>query len=335
LPLAAVLIVTVFLVWQRHTRWGRPLLFAWAFFGIALLPVLGFVDVGFMQFSLVADHYQYTAIIGVLALLAAAFSYWHAKKQSFKRPIAIVSAALIGVALIAIARKQTSLYVDDFTLFQATLQNNPNSSLVHNNFGLVLYKRGKTQDALSHYQQSLKLNPSNPEANTNLGVVLMNDLDRPQDAISYFEMALQIRPEYAEAHSDLGSALAKTGHLEQAIAEFQQALQRKPNQPAIHFNLANTMVKAGQTQKAIEHYQRALELQPGLVEARANLAMAYAKTQRPAEALRTAQEALDSARSQGQLAAAQRLENWLKNYRTQQAAPSAVPPENGPIKPDH
>src|SRR5262245_7464980 len=72
LPLAATLIVTTLLIWQRRTRFGHPLLFAWAFFCIALLPVMGFTDVGFMKYSLVADHYQHIALIAVVALAAAA-----------------------------------------------------------------------------------------------------------------------------------------------------------------------------------------------------------------------------------------------------------------------
>ena len=36
LPSFGVLVVTAGLGWQRHTAWGRPLLFAWAFFCISI-----------------------------------------------------------------------------------------------------------------------------------------------------------------------------------------------------------------------------------------------------------------------------------------------------------
>ena len=78
--------------WRRHwplqrcfgctERLGRPFLFAWGFFCVALVPVAGFTDVGFMRFSLVADHYQHIAIIGVIALAAAGWSIWHKRTEA-------------------------------------------------------------------------------------------------------------------------------------------------------------------------------------------------------------------------------------------------------------
>ncbi len=60
-------------------------MFAWGFFCVALAPVLGFVDVGFMQYSLVADHYQHIAIIGVIALASAGFVAWRKRTQGLVR----------------------------------------------------------------------------------------------------------------------------------------------------------------------------------------------------------------------------------------------------------
>ena len=104
LPLVAAIIVSAML-WKRRTspqkRWVRAIGFAWMFFCVALLPVLGFVDVGFMRFSLVADHYQHLAIIAVTALAAAGWSVWHFKTRGLPRCLANGAAiATLGVLVV-------------------------------------------------------------------------------------------------------------------------------------------------------------------------------------------------------------------------------------------
>ncbi len=51
LPLAAALAVTAVL-WRYRKSWSRPLLFAWGFFCVVLVPVMGFTDVYFMRYAL-------------------------------------------------------------------------------------------------------------------------------------------------------------------------------------------------------------------------------------------------------------------------------------------
>jgi hypothetical protein len=57
LPLSGAAAATVVLLWQRHRPAVRVVLCGWAFFLLALVPVMGLTDVYFMS-TLVADHYQ-------------------------------------------------------------------------------------------------------------------------------------------------------------------------------------------------------------------------------------------------------------------------------------
>src|SRR5262249_13389134 len=41
LPLVAACVITLSLIWHRRDRYARSILFAWGFFWVALLPVLG------------------------------------------------------------------------------------------------------------------------------------------------------------------------------------------------------------------------------------------------------------------------------------------------------
>src|SRR5271165_3859181 len=70
LPLLAV-IITLSILWLKRERWSRAYLFAFAYFIVALLPVLGLIDNHIFRLSLVFDHFQYLGSIGPLALAGA------------------------------------------------------------------------------------------------------------------------------------------------------------------------------------------------------------------------------------------------------------------------
>ena len=59
------------LFWWKRQTWGRPLLFGLGYFAVTLFPVLGFFDISFFVNSLVADHWQYYSIVGVIAMAVA------------------------------------------------------------------------------------------------------------------------------------------------------------------------------------------------------------------------------------------------------------------------
>ncbi len=81
IPLAAIVIVSFALLRNRASSWSRRVLGAWAYFGVALLPVAGLVDAYFMKFSLVADHYEQLALIGVVALAGCVWQIAQARTE--------------------------------------------------------------------------------------------------------------------------------------------------------------------------------------------------------------------------------------------------------------
>ena len=61
----------LFILWRNRNGWMRPMFFAFAYFVVSLFPVLGFFNVFYFRYSLVADHFQYLASMGPLVLAAA------------------------------------------------------------------------------------------------------------------------------------------------------------------------------------------------------------------------------------------------------------------------
>jgi protein O-mannosyl-transferase len=290
LPLLAAIIVTAVL-WLYRKTWSRPLLFAWGFFCVALLPVLGLTDVYFMKYSLVADHYEYTAIIGVIALLAAGWNSWQKQTKAANRWAAICVLVIATVALGSLTWQQSKLYSSPMTLYQATLEKNPECWMAHNNLGIILEELGNSQEANYHYNQSVLLNPKNAEAYNNLGFILLKS-DQWSEAIAQFEQALRCKQNFAEAHNNLGKALVNIGRLPEAIEHYEQALRLKPSYAEAQNNLGEAMARIGRPEEAIKYYERALALKPDLPETQYNLGVILLQMGRTQEAINYFEQSL-------------------------------------------
>jgi protein O-mannosyl-transferase len=291
LPLLAAVAVAAMLMWKRNTYWGHALLFGWGLFCVALLPVLGFADVYFMKYSLVADHYQYIAVIGIVALAAALWENWRVRASRPIRALAPIVAATVAGAFVLQAWRQSATYSDGITLYQTTLARNPSCWMAHNNLGLELDRLGQIHDAIEQYEQTVLLNPNDAEAHNNLGGSLLQT-GQSQEAIEHFQEALRIKPNYAVAHNNLGVALARLGQPQGAIEHFQEALRFKPDYAEAHYNLGVALSQIGQPQEAIEHFQEALRIKPDYAEAHNNLAVALVNIDRPQEAIEHYQQAI-------------------------------------------
>ena len=313
LPLLAVFIVTAAL-WLYRKSWSRPFLFAWGFFCVALAPVMGFMDVGFMKHSLVADHYQHIALIGVIALVSAGWNVWleHAR-DGWHWAATIVIIVSVGV-LAFLTWRQSGLYRDAITLYEATLEKNPGCWMAHNNLGIELAHAGRLREAVEHYTQALRLKPDNSETHNNLGNTLIKIGRRPE-AIEHYKEALRIKPNIVDAYNNLGNAFKELGQYQQAIDHYEKALRLNPNYLEAHYNLGLALAETGRPEEAIEHYRQALRLGPNIITIWTNMALAYANMRQSAEAIAAARKALELARSQGQAAQAKQIEDWLNSYQ--------------------
>jgi tetratricopeptide (TPR) repeat protein len=255
--------------------------FAWGYFLVMLLPVMGFTDVGFMKFSLVADHYQHLALIGIAAFAAAALATWIRGSPGVWRPFSYGACVAIVGLLGTLTFLQNEVYADAQMLYTTTLELNPESSLAHNNLAILLSKNPSgIPEAIEHFERALKIDPEMSEAHYNLAMLLASMPDRRAEAISHCEAALRINPRFALAHVALGNLLAsEPGRRSEAVQEYEEALRLRPDLAEAHYDLANALASMpGRLPDAIEHYQKAVEINPNDENAENNLANALAMT---------------------------------------------------------
>jgi len=276
---------------------GRSIEVAALFFVVMLSPLLGFIMLYTFRYSFVADHYQYVASIGPIALAAAGITGvfgWLKKSSPFLKP-AFCGALLLTLGVLT--WRQCGMYVDSETLWRTTLERNPGSFLADNNLGYLLLQEGQTNQVIALGQRSLQIEPDNPQAYNNLGNALLK-MDQVDKAIGFFQAALQADPTVAEYYYNLATALLRAGKTDAAIANFQRALEikpaRDPRAAEFHYNLAAALLRAGKTDAAITHFQAALEINPDYDEARNNLAITLLKIGRANAAIVQFQKALET-----------------------------------------
>ena len=254
-------------LWWKRDSWRRPLLFGLGYFVVMLVPVLGFVDQSFYLYALVADHWQYYSIVGVIALAVAAGCQVCQRLGKASQLWGAAASVTVLLVLGAGTWKRSGVYANSETLWRDNVAKNPKAWVAHNNLGVALRRDGRVLEAIDQYEQAVQIKPDYAEAYNNLGVALWQE-GRVPEATSRYERALRIKPDYAEAHNNLGGALEQAGNASEAVAQYQQAIQLQPNYLAAHYNLGRALERAGQTNGAIEQYEQALRINPDFSAAR-------------------------------------------------------------------
>jgi len=276
-PLLAAVALTVIL-WRYRAEFTRPALFAWGYFCLALVPVLGFTDVQFMQYSLVADHYEQLALIGAVAFVCSASSLL-LPPFYFRR----IVASLVVFILAVLTWRQCGIYRNAETLYRATLDRNPDTWLAQSNLGSILYRSGRVQESIAHYEAALRLKPDLFEAQNDLGLAL-TATGRLPEALEHFAQAIQLHPDNAAVFYNAGTALAGMGRLPEAVGCYERAIQLKPQFAEAHQDLGAALTQLGRLTEAVQQFEEAIRLRPGYFEAHANLGTVLAQLGRTAEA---------------------------------------------------
>jgi tetratricopeptide (TPR) repeat protein len=270
---------------------GRGVEVTVLFYVATLSPVLGFIMLYTFYFSFVADHYQYVASIGPIALAAAGISNGLGRFKQRSRSLKPVCCGVLLLTLGVLTWRQCGMYADLETLWRITIARNPNSFLAHNNLGSVYFRNGRINEAIEQYQKALEIYPRYVMALNNLGNALFR-AERMDEAIEQYQKALAIQPDDADAHDDLGNFLLEKGQVDEAIDQYQKALAIRPDDADAHDGLGNALLEKGQVDEAIIHFQKALAIQPDSAEYHNNFGNALLRKGMLDEAIHCYQKAV-------------------------------------------
>ncbi|MCP4899272.1 MAG: tetratricopeptide repeat protein, partial [bacterium] len=257
---AGVTAVLLTLLGLRN-RLGRGPLVAVLFFIGTLFPALGFFDVYPMRYSFVADHFQYLASIGIIALVIGGAARLLSQAPRRLRSSGVVLAVVLLLNLALLTWRQISIYEGLETLWLDTLSKNPTCWMAHVNLGVYYQSNGRPDDAARNFESALEIQPAHAKAANNLGCVLATQSNF-DGAILSFRNALALDPEFTLAHYNLADALASIGDFRGSQQHYLQAAELDPSFASAHFKLGLIAYQEGRFNEAAARFRRTLELEP-------------------------------------------------------------------------
>lgn len=195
----------------------RPyLVFGWFWYLITLLPVIGFIRVGGQA---LADRYTYIPLVGLFIILV-----WGGGEIAGRwrngLPVTVVTAIVVAI-LSVLTVKQVRYWQSSYSLYAHALAVVERNWLAHNNMGILLSQHNRNDEAIVHFQESVRLNPMGIEGIRNLGNSYQM-AGRYAEAIEAYRQAIRIHPDDVEGHVRLGYAYLFTGNIDLAYQEHVQ-----------------------------------------------------------------------------------------------------------------
>ena len=276
-------------LWLLRERIGRGPLAGALYFALTLGPVLGFVDYGYMQFSFVADRFQYLAGIGVLAVLLGAAAHalgrlpawapavagergaagmrevapWRRAAETWVRYGAWGVAAVVVVLLGSLTWRQAGIYRDEVALFSHIVALNPEARDAHLNLGNALLEADRTEEGLAASRIAVEQRPESADAHSNLGLALSN-LERFTEAEESLRRALDLDPRHKSALQNTAELLRKQEQYEAAVEAYQTVLERDRRYALAYAGMGDALFNLQRYEEALAALTQAIVLQPRL-----------------------------------------------------------------------
>ena len=142
--------------------------------------------------------------------------------------------------------------------------------LCYYNIGNSLYARGMYDQAIDCWRQTLRLDPSHPQANARIaeGHWAKGELGL---ALKYFRREVEIDPNDVETLVDMGELLTEMGRHDEADGEFRRAIATDTRHAGAYYGLGELSLQRGKLAAAEERFRKVLSLDRAFPGAHAKL----------------------------------------------------------------
>jgi tetratricopeptide (TPR) repeat protein len=228
-----------------------------------LVPVIGLVQVGQQA---MADRYTYIPLTGLFIVVAWGFSDLSGKWR-YRKIFLAVLAAIILSALTVRTFLQVGYWQNAVTLFENAIKVTPDNPLAQNNLGVALYEDGRFDEAMAYFTKAIQINPEYTNAHNNLAILLSGQGKYEEAELHYLE-AIKFDTEHPDAHYNLGSLLLRQKRYKEAGAHFAEMIKIDPTYAKAYNKIGFILAQQGKLQGAREFLKKATQLDPDDLKAR-------------------------------------------------------------------
>ncbi|MEM7356019.1 MAG: tetratricopeptide repeat protein, partial [Acidobacteriota bacterium] len=170
------------------------------------------------------------------------------------------------------------------TSYQEALRLGPSVREGYLALGALWVQQGELESALETFGNGLEAMPHDRQLLFNAAVVGLR-LERFEAALGHVERALARHRGDPDLHSLHSAVLGRLERYEEALEALEVAIKRKPGDPQILFRLGNLQHQLGQPEAAVESFRKAVKKDRSLLRAYYNLGAVLLELGRYDEAL--------------------------------------------------
>ena len=180
-----------------------------------------------------------------------------------------------GLFLRGMAYLMTENYNNAAQNFEESVRLNPNNPYAYSQLGSIYSKQTQYEKAIAAYQKALNLNPNDYQASFGMGMAHLR-LNQHQQAVSALIRCTSINPKFPDAFYNLGLAYQTLEQWENAAKAYQQFIQINPGPAWTGYSqLGSVYIKMERYDQAITAFQEVIKSNPSDLKATYNLAYSY------------------------------------------------------------
>ncbi|OGG03553.1 hypothetical protein A2W14_03145 [Candidatus Gottesmanbacteria bacterium RBG_16_37_8] len=308
LPVILSLNIIIFLVLISlfFLKRNRFITFGVLFFLIALLVESSVIPIN----DVIFEHRLYLPSAGFFIAVSSIIIFIKnfVESKKIKQIYFYFPVILLIISFSFLTFKRNYIWQSEYALWKDVAGKSPNKARPHYNLGVASYSTGKITEAKNEFQKTIALDPQYLDAYRNLGYIFESE-KKYDEALSLYNQGLKVnfydttiraqiasfytsRKKYEEAidqylkileydprnskvYNDMGIVYFIQNKQEETLASFKKAVDHDPKYKTAILNLANSFFHYGFNEKALEYYLLLLKLDPDNIQALYNCGLIY------------------------------------------------------------